>query len=106
MLEDNDQGMITLTAGGLRRLNCFAAITDAAAFATVAQPVTENPTPEPTPRPTDQPTPEVEATPAPTPTAAPWEMTFIPRALPVIVPYVPEEYQPTPPAISLVNEVG
>ena len=105
MLEDNDQGMITLTARGLRRLNCFAATTDAAAFAPVAQPVTENPTPEPTPRPTDQPTPEVEATPAPTSTAAPLEMTF-PRALPVIVPYVPEEYQPTPPAISLVKEVA
>ena len=43
MLEDNDQGMITLTARGLRRLNCFAATTDAAAFAPVAQPVTENP---------------------------------------------------------------
>ena len=105
MLEDNDQGIITLTARGLRRLNCFAATTDAAAFAPVAQPVTENPTPEPTPRPTDQPTPEVEATHAPTSTAAPLEMTF-PRALPVIVPYVPEEYQPTPPAISLVKEVA
>ena len=104
MLEDNDQGMITLTARGLRRLNCFAATTDAAAFAPVAQPVTENPTPEPTPRPTDQPTPEVEATPAPTPTAAPWEMTFIPRPLPEIVPYVPEEYRSPLPAIGLVNE--
>ena len=104
MLEDNDQGMITLTARGLRRLNCFAATTDAAAFVPVAQPVTENPTPEPTPRPTDQPTPEVEATPAPTPTAAPWEMTFIPRPLPEIVPYVPEEYRSPLPAIGLVNE--
>ena len=92
MLEDDGQGIITLTARGLRRLNCFAATTDAAAFAPLAQPVTENPTPEPTPRPTD------------TATAASLEMTF-PRALPAIVPYVPEEYRPTPPAISRVKEV-
>ena len=31
-------------------------------------------------------------------------MTFIPRALPVIVPYVPEEYRSPLPAIGLVNE--
>ena len=92
MLEDDGQGIITLTARGLRRLNCFAATTDAAAFAPLAQPVTENPTPEPTPRPTD------------TATAASLEMTF-PRALSAIVPYVPEEYRPTPPAISRVKEV-
>ena len=100
-LEANDQGTITLTVGGLYRLHCFAAATDAAAFGSVVRPAAEGPAP--TPRPTAQPTPG--PTPTPTPTAVPAE-TRLPAATPTIVPDVSEEPEPNPPVISLVEEVS
>ena len=98
-LEANDQGTITLTVGGLYRLHCFAAATDAAAFGSVVRPAAESPTPTPTPQPTAQPAPE--PTPAPTPVA-----TQLPTATPTIVPGVTETPEPKPPVISLVEEVS
>ncbi len=98
-LEANDQGTITLTVGGLYRLHCFAAATDAAAFGSVLRPAAETPTPTPTPQPTVQPTPE--PTPTPTPVA-----TQLPTATPTIVPDVTETPEPKPPVISLVEEVS
>ena len=100
-LEANDQDTITLTVGGLYRLHCFAAATDAAAFGSVVRPAAESPTPTPTPtpQPTAQPTPE--PTPAPTPVA-----TQLPTATPTIVPGVTETPEPKPPVISLVEEVS
>ena len=98
-LEANDQGTITLTVGGLYRLHCFAAATDAAAFGSVLRPAAETPTPTPTPQPTAQPTPE--PTPTPTPVA-----TQLPTATLTIVPGVTETPEPKPPVISLVEEVS
>ena len=100
-LEANDQGTITLTVGGLHRLLCFAATTEAATFGPVVQSAVA--TPAPTPRPTAQPTPE--PTPTPTPTAVPVE-TRLPAATPTIVPDVSEEPEPNPPVINLIEEVS
>ena len=102
-LEANDQGTITLTVGGLYRLHCFAAATDAAAFGSVVQPAVETPTPTPTPRPTVQPAPE--PTPAPTPTPTP-VAAQLPTATPTIVSDVTETPEPKPPVVSLVEEVS
>ena len=100
-LEADDQDTITLTVGGLYRLHCFAAATDAAAFGSVVRPAAESPAP--TPRPTAQPTPG--PTPTPTPTAVPAE-TRLPAATPNIVPDVSEEPEPNPPVINLIEEVS
>ena len=102
-LEANDRGTITLTVGGLYRLHCFAAATDAAAFGSVVQRAVETPTPTPTPQPAVQSAPQPTPTPTPTPSPA---ATLLPTATPTIVPDFTETPEPKPPVISLVEEVS